>query len=115
MDTPLAPYFQECLSEEDLNELNIEIIRNTLYRAYLEDFYKFCMGIGGTTAEMMGALLRFEADRRAVNITINSFGTELSRDDRERLFPRIGDLYPVGHAKLAVKKEERRWVLEVCN
>ena len=27
VDTPLAAYFQDCLSEEDLDELNIEIIR----------------------------------------------------------------------------------------
>ena len=32
VDTPLAPYFHECLSEEDLDEMNIEIIRNTLYK-----------------------------------------------------------------------------------
>lgn len=38
IDTPLGPYIANCLSEEDLNELNIEIIRNTLYKAYLEDF-----------------------------------------------------------------------------
>ncbi|KAJ2868819.1 H(+)-transporting V0 sector ATPase subunit d [Coemansia aciculifera] len=35
--SPLAGYFCECLSVEDLNELNIEIIRNTLHKAYLED------------------------------------------------------------------------------
>ena len=23
--------------------MNIEIMRNTLYKAYLEDFYKFCL------------------------------------------------------------------------
>lgn len=27
-----APYFTECISEQDLNEMNIEIIRNTLYK-----------------------------------------------------------------------------------
>jgi len=44
---------------------------------------------------------QFEADRRAINITINSFGTELSRDDRAKLFPSLGRLHPDGHAKLA--------------
>ena len=33
MDTPLAPYFAETLSSEDLDEMNIEILRNTLYKA----------------------------------------------------------------------------------
>lgn len=53
-----APYFANCLSAHDLDELNIEIIRNTLYKAYLEDFYQFCQSIGGPTAEVMGDILR---------------------------------------------------------
>ena len=32
IDTPLAPFFVECISEQDLDEMNIEIIRNTLYK-----------------------------------------------------------------------------------
>ena len=27
---------------KDLDDMNIEIMRNTLYKAYLEDFYRFC-------------------------------------------------------------------------
>jgi len=27
-----ASYFLECISEQDLDEMNIEIIRNTLYK-----------------------------------------------------------------------------------
>lgn len=42
VDTPLAPYFSENLASEDLDEMNIEIMRNTLYKAYLEDFNAFC-------------------------------------------------------------------------
>ena len=30
VDTPLAAFFQDCISEQDLDEMNIEIIRNTL-------------------------------------------------------------------------------------
>mmetsp|Transcript_30525 Transcript_30525/g.76602 ORF Transcript_30525/g.76602 Transcript_30525/m.76602 type:complete len:371 (+) Transcript_30525:122-1234(+) len=102
VDTPLAPYFADCVSEEDLDEMNIEILRNTLYKAYLTDFYHFCMGLGGITAEVMGELLQAEADRRAITITINSFGTtELSKDEREKLFPTIGLLHPEGLDKLA--------------
>ena len=84
--TPLSPvfiyfflgqYFKHCVSETDLDELNIEVIRNTLYKVchfctctytvyyiyhvsfqqYLEDFHKFCQNIGGDTAEVMGKLL----------------------------------------------------------
>lgn len=101
VDSPLASYFRDCLSAEDLNELNIEIIRNTLYKAYLEDFYTYCQEIGGTTASVMEDILEFEADRRTVNITINSFGTELSKDDRAKLYPRLGNMYPEAQSRLA--------------
>ncbi|KAG6502350.1 hypothetical protein ZIOFF_042242 [Zingiber officinale] len=62
--------------------MNIEIMRNTLYKAYLDDFYNFCQKLGGATAEIMPDLLAFEVDRRAVNITINR--------------------YPYGHEELAI-------------
>lgn len=45
--------------------------------------------------------LQFEADRRAIIITINSFGTELGKDDRAKLYPRCGRLNPDGLAALA--------------
>lgn len=101
VDTPLAPFFVDCISEQDLDEMNIEIIRNTLYKAYLEAFYDFCRNLGGTTADVMCEILAFEADRRAIIITINSFGTELSKDDRQKLYPRCGRMFPDGLAALA--------------
>lgn len=101
VDTPLANYFIDCISEQDLDEMNIEIIRNTLYKSYLEDFHKFCEELGGATAEVMCEALAFEADRRAFIITINSFGTELGKDDRAKLYPRCGKLHPDGLAMLA--------------
>ncbi|OCH91864.1 vacuolar ATP synthase subunit D 1 [Obba rivulosa] len=101
IETPLAPYFRDCLSAADLDDLNIEIIRNTLYKAYLEDFHAFCQTLGESTAGVMSAILAFEADRRAINITLNSFGTELSKERRARLFPTVGRLYPAGNNTLA--------------
>ncbi|XP_060094852.1 V-type proton ATPase subunit d 1-like [Heteronotia binoei] len=101
VDTPLAAFFQDCISEQDLDEMNIEIIRNALYKAYLESFYKFCKILGGTTADAMCPILEFEADRRAFILTINSFGTELSKEDWAKLFPHCGKLYPEGLAQLA--------------
>jgi len=101
IDTPLGPYIQGCLSEEDLDEMHVEIIRNTLYKAYLEDFYKYCTeNLGGATGEVMKKLLQFEADRRCINITLNSFGTELTADDRNKLYPNIGLLFPEGTENL---------------
>jgi V-type H+-transporting ATPase subunit d len=101
VDTPLAPFFQDCISEADLDEMNTELIRNTLYKAYLESFYEFCKELGGETGDVMCEVLAFEADRRALIITINSFDTELSKEDRSRLFPRCGKLHPDGLAALA--------------
>ncbi|KAF8333537.1 putative vacuolar atp synthase subunit D [Cantharellus anzutake] len=107
VETPLAPYFRDALSANDLDDLNIEIIRNTLYRAYLEDFSNFCASIGGPTAESMQAILAFEADRRTINITLNSFGTEL-------LFPTIGRLYPGGNNALA-RADDLDAVRQACD
>jgi V-type H+-transporting ATPase subunit d len=98
---PAAPYFRDCLSAQDLDDLNIEIIRNALYKAYLEDFHSFCQTLPSPTNEVMSRILSFEADRRTLNITINSFGTELSKDQRARLFPTIGRLFPEGNNALA--------------
>jgi V-type H+-transporting ATPase subunit d len=105
VDTPLAPYFSENLTHEDLDEMNIEIMRNTLYKAYLDDFAAFCEKLGGTTADVMTDLLAFEADRRALNITLNSIGTELTRDDRKKLYSNFGLLYPYGQAELSIAED----------
>jgi V-type H+-transporting ATPase subunit d len=106
IDTPLAPYIQGCLSEEDLDEMHVELIRNTLYKAYLEDFHKYCTQVlGGVTAEVMHTLLQFEADRRSINITLNSFGTELTQDDRQKLYPAFGLLVPDGIQKLGIAED----------
>ncbi|KIW09001.1 V-type proton ATPase subunit D [Verruconis gallopava] len=105
IETPLAPYFKGSLSHQDLDELNIEIIRNTLYKNYLEDFYAYVNTdpeLAGTpTAEIMSEVLDFEADRRSINITLNSFGTELSKQDRRKLYPNIGKLHPEGTLMLS--------------
>ena len=51
----------EHLSSEDLDEMNIEVLRNTLYKAYLDDFAAFVTAeLGGTTGAVMGDLLAFE-------------------------------------------------------
>lgn len=111
----VAPYFRECVSAADLDDLNIEIIRNTLYKAYLEDFHKFCTTqIGGPTAEVMHRILAFEADRRTLSVTINSFNTELSKEQRARLFPAIGRLYPEGNNALA-RADELEQVRQACD
>ena len=49
----------------------------------------------------MCPLLEFEADRRAFLITINSFGTELTKDARAKLYPSCGKLHPEGLTMLS--------------
>lgn len=89
------------MSAADLDELNIEIIRNTLYKSYLEDFSAYCQTLGGPTSEIMADVLEFEADRRTINITVNSLGTQLTKEQRANLFPALGKLYPAGNSALA--------------
>jgi len=40
--------------------------------------------------------------------------TELSKDDREKLYPHFGLLWPEGSAKLA-KAESKQMVREICD
>ncbi|XP_035774099.1 V-type proton ATPase subunit d-like [Anopheles albimanus] len=101
IDTPVAPFFADCLSVRDLDEINAEVLRNTVYRAYLEAFHKFCSRLGGATADVMCEMLAFEADRRAIIVTINAFDTLLTKDDCVHLYPRCGRLHPDGLAALA--------------
>ena len=62
-----APFFVDCISEQDLDEMNIEIIRNTLYKAYLEAFYTFCKELGGTTADVMCEILAVSSSNIYIN------------------------------------------------
>ena len=123
IDTPVGPYFSQFLQESSetlqsaaevrnvLEEVEIEIIKNSLMKLYLEDFYHFCARVGGDTAEVMGDILKARADQRAINITLNSFGTPLNEpnmrtSDRKRLYPSIGFLYPAGTDRLADVADE---------
>ncbi|XP_073163383.1 V-type proton ATPase subunit d 1 isoform X2 [Lepidochelys kempii] len=52
VDTPLAAFFQDCISEQDLDEMNIEIIRNTLYKVCFQAEAKH--GAGSERAQGAG-------------------------------------------------------------
>jgi len=84
VDTPVAPYYEKYFNleiksddpyhqiEQAYNEVEIDIINNMLQKYWLEDFYRYVQELGGTTSEVMMELLEFEADRRAIEITLNS-------------------------------------------
>jgi len=85
-----------------LDEVNIEIIRNTLYKSYLEDFYRFCeSSLNEESFSYMKRILFLEADQRAISITLNSLGTDLNKIERLSLYPALGLLYPEEHLSLA--------------
>jgi V-type H+-transporting ATPase subunit d len=128
VDTPVGPYFAMFLQESDehgdsrsvLEEVEIEIIKSSLIKFWIEDFSQFVDKLGGETAETMGALLKVRADTNAINITLNSFGTPLNepamrRSARSRLYPSVGHLYPVGTTMLqdVADEEELGRVLEL--
>jgi len=128
VETPVGKYFSEILAEKSamlenagevrnvLEEVEIEILKNSLMKLYLEDFYYFCEEIGGETAPLMCELLKAKSDQRAINITLNSFGTPLNepsmRDGdgwptRKSLYPSIGFLYPEGTELLVKVSDEQ--------
>lgn len=116
VDTPVGPYFAMFLQESSekgggevrnvIEEVEIEIIKSSLIKYWIEDFFQFCQKLGGDTADIMGELLKVRADTNAINITLNSFGTSLNEpamriSDRKRLYPSVGHLYPAGTNMLA--------------
>jgi len=127
VDTPVGPYFQRYLDAQAtsmsnasevrnvLEEVQIEILKNSLMKIYLEDFYMFCEKMGGETAEVMCSLLRAKADRYSISITLNSFGTPLNdpamrETERKKLYPSIGELYPAGIELLSRVDEDSKLV-----
>lgn len=121
VDTPVGPYFAMFLKESAehhrgdarnvLEEVEIEIIKSSLIKYWIEDFYTFVVNLGGDTGSIMTELLKVRADTNAINITLNSFGTPLNEpgmrtSDRKRLYPAIGHLYPAGTAMLADVSDE---------
>mmetsp|Transcript_32371 Transcript_32371/g.49516 ORF Transcript_32371/g.49516 Transcript_32371/m.49516 type:complete len:390 (+) Transcript_32371:46-1215(+) len=115
VDTPVGPYFAMFLQESAdrmggeirsvLEEVEIEIIKSSLIKFWIEDFSQFVDKLGGETATIMGDILKVRADTNAINITLNSFGTPLNEpamrmSDRKRLYPAVGHLYPAGTAML---------------
>lgn len=132
VDTPVGPYFSQFLAEsaarigsasevrQVLEEVELEIVKHSLMKLYLEDFAAFCAQIGGDTAEVMGEILNARADQRAINVTLNSFGTPLNepamrQKERKQLYPSIGFLYPAGTQKLSEASDEAGLGQAICH
>lgn len=70
-------------------------------RCRVERKQSFLGALSGAGFTLSLLQIQFEADRRAFIITLNSFGTELSKDARETLYPTCGRLCPEGLRLLA--------------
>merc|ERR1719183_2316581 len=115
VDTPVGTYFAMFLQESShktggevrnvIEEVEIEIIKSSLIKYWIEDFSQFVEKLGNDTSVIMGDILNVRADTNAINITLNSFGTPLNEptmrsSDRKRLYPAVGHLYPAGTTML---------------
>lgn len=117
IDTPVGPYFEKFLQTTSafehtdqrgmsdmaalFNETDLEIMRNSLKKAWLEDFMNHCEELGGTTYEVMSHILKREADFRVLTVTMNSINMNLGNTpnqlaERNALYPNFGYLYPEG-------------------
>jgi len=112
IDTPIGRYFEQFFISSSkqgqentmeqmrdlINDAQIDIITYTIIRFWLEDFYMFCKDCGGITFDNMRKILEFRADKRAIMVMINSFGTSLNESfnigTRQQLFCNFGSLYP---------------------
>jgi len=115
VETPISKYFEQFLMPEQrkegedaqneitskLQEHQMEVIKVTVKRYWLEDFKRYCDSLGGDTAEVMNGLLGLEADLNVISTTYNSFANKLGkpteRVNRAKLFPKFGSLYPELH------------------
>merc|ERR1719201_1878692 len=114
IDTPVGDYFSQLLQEQSTTEQlrdNSTNFGELMDEVQIEDIYQFCVALGGDTATIMCHLLNARADKMAINITLNSFGTQLNepneRDStRYNLLPSIGYLYPMVTEKLKFVSDE---------
>ena len=77
------------------DEIKVELIKQRLYKAYLEVFYEWCTDssttpLDSTSSQELANLLQFEADRRAISIVVNSINTTVSLKERCEMVPTFG-------------------------
>merc|ERR1712070_983111 len=90
---------------EFLDNKDLEVMKATLKKLWLQDFHNAVMALGGTTAEVLGDMLKTEADFRAMLVVLNTKNTDMSSEanikaKRNPLFPEFGYLYPDGSKNL---------------
>ncbi|KAL8273132.1 hypothetical protein Esti_002890 [Eimeria stiedai] len=123
VDTPVGKYFEGFLQrsaasvggpeqqgqhnlqlvEHIMTEADIDLLRNSLKKGWLEDFYGFVQTLeDSTTKEVMTHILKTEADFRVLSLAINSLSADQQQQqqqqqvERHALFPNFGYFYPDG-------------------
>lgn len=104
IDTPLAKYISAGLDQGPIGDIDVEIVRCSLFKAYLEDFFNYNVKLGGTTASVMCDMLSFQADRRCLTIALNSLNTDITSTQRNSLFPTCGTLNPMSLVDLSISE-----------
>jgi V-type H+-transporting ATPase subunit d len=63
----IASHFRDCISAANIDNPDTKIIRNILYKYYLEELFAFCTSLSGPTAEVMTqSIVSFEANLRMI-------------------------------------------------
>jgi len=109
IDSPLAQFFLgKKISVRNYGEMSIEVVRNILYKNYLEAFAMFCEeSLNDRTQKMMAELLGFKADRHTLSVTLTSLNRpRLTVEDRLEMMPSFGTLADVRQSLAAVDSEE---------
>ncbi|XP_017131072.1 probable V-type proton ATPase subunit d 2 [Drosophila elegans] len=114
IDSPIAQFVPNNLPWEHLSHIDVEIVRATLYREYLENFYEYCRKLGGNTADVMTNLLSFEADRRSITIAVNAIDSDISPKERLKMFPTCGFLPKIALASMSTLNDSEK-IRDVCN
>ncbi|KAL8428329.1 hypothetical protein Efla_007470 [Eimeria flavescens] len=122
VDTPVGKYFEGFLQssaanvggaeqqghhnlqlvEHIMTEADIDLLRNSLKKGWLEDFFGFVQTLEDTTTkEVMTHILKTEADFRVLSLAINSLSADQQQQqqqqvERHALFPNFGYFYPDG-------------------
>mmetsp|Transcript_1785 Transcript_1785/g.2669 ORF Transcript_1785/g.2669 Transcript_1785/m.2669 type:complete len:407 (+) Transcript_1785:62-1282(+) len=138
ISTPVGHYFSQFLqsaknygenmagaddAQATLGETSFVMLENFVYKAYLEDFSTLCDRLGGETKMHMTHVLNRAADKRTINICINSFATDLGQDQqmrettRQDLIPTVGYLFPesFGAIRTVANLEDLTEVLQPYN
>lgn len=96
----------------------VEVLRNALFKEWLEIFHAWCeKNLNPAGCDVMDRILQLEADRRALNIAINSLGTSsVGEAERKRLFNNFGSLFPYGLEALASSEDGAQIaaILDAC-